>query len=57
MVIGLWPGSRKHEVTGLLPRMLQAGLILTKLINNVRFLVSCAPSIDRSLIEEHRIAE
>ena len=51
LTIGLWPGSRRHEVNGLLPMMLQAGGQLIDSLKEIRFLVSCAPSIDLSLIE------
>jgi lipid-A-disaccharide synthase len=49
-VVALLPGSRDREVQGLLPIMLQAGRMLQAQIGPVRFLISCAPSIDMTLV-------
>jgi lipid-A-disaccharide synthase len=49
-VVALLPGSRDREVQGLLPIMLQAGRMLQSQIGPVRFLISCAPSIDMTLV-------
>jgi len=49
-VIGFLPGSRVSEVRSLLPIMLRAGQQLQHKMNQARFLISCAPSIDVHLI-------
>lgn len=51
-VIGLLPGSRKKEITRLLPALLDAALLIHKKITEVRFMVSLAPSVDRTLVED-----
>jgi lipid-A-disaccharide synthase len=48
--IALLPGSRRQEVQRLLPEMLQAAKILQNYNKNLRFILSCAPSIDHSII-------
>ncbi len=50
-VIGLLPGSRDKEVKRHLPVMVKAAHILSKRIDNVKFLISLAPSIEISLME------
>jgi lipid-A-disaccharide synthase len=50
-VIGFLPGSRVSEVRSLLPIMLQAGQCLKDRIKNIRFILSCAPSIDSALMQ------
>lgn len=50
--IGLLPGSREEEVRRLLPNMLQAAEILQHRNPHIRFAISCAPSIDKALIED-----
>ncbi len=50
-VIGLLPGSRKKEITRLLPVLLNAGRLIHREITDVRFMVSLAPSVDRNLVE------
>lgn len=50
--IALMPGSRRDEVRRLLPTMLEAAQILQRNNPQLRFLVSCAPSIDVGLIQE-----
>ena len=50
-VIGLVPGSRENEIIKLLPIMLDAVDILKQKLNNVRFVISRAPSVERELIE------
>ena len=56
-VIGLLPGSRDTEVQRLLPIMLKAAALLRKKSGDIRFVVSCAPSVDRgdlmNLIDHH----
>lgn len=59
-LIGFLPGSRASEVRSLLPIMLQAGQRLKDKMKNVRFVISCAPSIDaaliRSILDEYPLA-
>ncbi|MFC1811259.1 lipid-A-disaccharide synthase [Thermodesulfobacteriota bacterium] len=50
-VIGLLPGSRDREIARHLPVMLDAAMILSKRIKNVRFVVSIAPSVERKYVE------
>jgi len=58
-VIGFLPGSRVSEVRSLLPLMLQAGRRLQDKMTNLRFVVSCAPSINdaliRSILNDHQL--
>lgn len=51
LVIGLLPGSRTGEIKGLLPRMLDAAMLLEKKFDEIRFLLSCAPSIKKEFIQ------
>jgi lipid-A-disaccharide synthase len=57
-VIGLLPGSRDREIAKLLPVMLQSARILLERGENMKFIVSVAPSITRksveTIVEEHR---
>lgn len=50
-VIGLIPGSREKEVTTLLPVMLEAAAIVKQRLPSARFMVSCAESIDETLVK------
>jgi lipid-A-disaccharide synthase len=50
-VVGLFPGSRDREVASLLPVMLQAAHQLREKMDSVRFMVSCAASIDPATIQ------
>lgn len=50
--IALLPGSREQEVRRLLPEMLQAVRILQNRNKNISFILSCAPSIDDSIIHD-----
>jgi lipid-A-disaccharide synthase len=50
--IALMPGSRHDEVERLLPAMLEASRIVQRNDEHIRILVSCAPSIDSTLINE-----
>ncbi len=50
-VVGLFPGSRDREVASLLPVMLQAAGQLRQNLESVRFIVSCAASIDPASIQ------
>ena len=51
MPVILLPGSRKHEITQLLPAMLEAASLLKKENDKVGFYLPVASGIDRSLIE------
>ncbi|MDP8213040.1 MAG: lipid-A-disaccharide synthase [Candidatus Zapsychrus exili] len=53
LTIGILPGSRKKEIETLLPIMLNSAKILSQKYNNIQFIISKAPTIDRSLIDEH----
>lgn len=51
-VIGLLPGSREKEVTTLLPIMLAAARRIRRQLPAIRFLVSCAASIDAPMVAD-----
>jgi lipid-A-disaccharide synthase len=51
-IVGLLPGSREKEVTGLLPVMMAAAGRLAALDGELSFIVSVAPSMDPGLIEK-----
>ncbi|MBW2012111.1 MAG: lipid-A-disaccharide synthase, partial [Deltaproteobacteria bacterium] len=50
-VIGLLPGSRDKEISRHLPEMIGAANILSKRKKNIKFIISVAPSAERSLVE------
>ncbi|MCP4688253.1 MAG: lipid-A-disaccharide synthase [Desulfobacterales bacterium] len=50
-VIGLLPGSRGGEIARLLPIMLDAARLLADQTDRVKFLISVAPSVDRSALK------
>jgi len=50
-IVGMLPGSRKTEIIRHLPVMLDAAGLIRRRIGEVRFLVSVAPSADRSYME------
>lgn len=56
-IIGLFPGSRDHEVRQLLPIMLEAARLMARRLPDLHFLVSVAPDIDvqkvRLLVRNH----
>jgi lipid-A-disaccharide synthase len=58
--IALMPGSRGDEVRRLLPSMLEAAQIMQRNNPHIRFLISCAPSIDvrliQQIIDRHRVS-
>jgi lipid-A-disaccharide synthase len=54
-IVGLLPGSRDREVNRLLPLMLKAAAMLQKKLGAIRFVVSCAPTIDREML--HSLAD
>jgi lipid-A-disaccharide synthase len=51
-IVGLFPGSRDHEVRRLLPIMLDAGLLMVRRLGDLHFLVSVAPDIDRQEVQQ-----
>lgn len=51
-VIGLLPGSRDKEVARHLPKMLSAADRLTRRNRDLKFLISLAPTVRRSFIDE-----
>jgi lipid-A-disaccharide synthase len=50
--IGFLPGSREGEITRHLPVMLKSVQILNQRQKDLKFLISLAPSLERSLIEK-----
>lgn len=50
-VIGLLPGSRKGEVTRLLPIMLQSAQIIAEEMPAARFVIPAAPGLDRNHLD------
>jgi lipid-A-disaccharide synthase len=50
-LVGLLPGSRREEVTRLLPAMLQAAEQLAAADGRRRFALALAPSVDRAQVE------
>ena len=48
--IGLLPGSRDREVSRLLPPMLKAASLLSNRLAEAKFVVSCAPTIEKKMI-------
>lgn len=51
-VIGLLPGSRDREIARHLPVMLDAAEILLRRIENINFVISLAPGVERKYVEE-----
>jgi lipid-A-disaccharide synthase len=51
-VVSLLPGSRDREVAKHLPVMIQAANLLGQRLNGLKFMVSCAPSARRRMLEE-----
>lgn len=56
-LVGLVPGSRKQEIERMLPVMTQAAKILSQRIPNLRFVVSCAPSLEPEFLRAHMNAD
>lgn len=50
-LIGLLPGSRRHEIDYMLPIMLQAAQQIRRSIPTVQFVLPLAPTLRRSLVE------
>ncbi len=51
--VALLPGSRKREITHLLPDMLEAGKILQSTIVDVQFVLPVAPTLDQAFIQRY----
>jgi lipid-A-disaccharide synthase len=56
-LIGLLPGSRRKEITALLPDFLAAATLLAKRQPNLTFLVPQAPTVDRELLDAQGLGE
>lgn len=56
-VVGLLPGSRRKEVTALLPDFLAAAGRIAAVHPQTTFLLPQAPTISRSLLEQHGLAK
>jgi lipid-A-disaccharide synthase len=52
MTVCLLPGSRDGEVSRLLPAMLRAARLLKNRCPGIQFLLSCAPTIDRKVLQQ-----
>jgi len=50
-VIGLLPGSRRHEVERVLPMMREAAALIERRHPGARFVVAQAPTVDRAAID------
>ena len=50
--VGILPGSRKREITGLLPIFAQAATLLAKQFPDLEFVLPVAPGMDRGLITD-----
>jgi lipid-A-disaccharide synthase len=48
-VVALLPGSRRNELTQILPTLIEAALLMSKRVPGVQFLVARAPSLDDEL--------
>jgi lipid-A-disaccharide synthase len=51
-IISLFPGSRTKEVSIHLPIMLKSAILLHRKLPHLRFMISCAPSIQTSQLEQ-----
>ena len=52
-VVGLFPGSRKSEVTRLFPIILQSAASLAEQQPDIQFITPIASTLDRSLLDEY----
>ena len=52
-VVGLLPGSRHHEVVGVLPAMRDAAAEVLRTAPGTRFVLGLAPTIERELVAHH----
>jgi lipid A disaccharide synthetase len=50
-VVGLLPGSRRQEITQILPVQLEAAAIIHHRVPGVQFLLALAPTVDREQVE------
>jgi len=50
-VVALLPGSRRNELTEILPTLAEAAVLISKRVPGVQFLVARAPSLDDGLFE------
>ena len=50
--VGILPGSRKREITGLLPIFARAATLLARQFTNLEFVLPVAPGMDRNLITD-----
>ena len=51
-VIGLLPGSRDREIASHLPVMLDAAQILLRKMKNIKFIISLAPDMEKTYVED-----
>lgn len=51
-IIGILPGSRSHEITQILPRLLQCAQQLNEKRDDLVFCVPIAPSLDKKLVNK-----
>jgi lipid-A-disaccharide synthase len=56
LVLGLLPGSRRHEIDRLLPAMVAAARAIAGRYPAARFVLGRAPSVERSLVQRHLAA-
>jgi lipid A disaccharide synthetase len=52
-IIGLLPGSRKHEVSHLMPTLLDSARRIHREVKNAQFVVGVAPSISLDMMREY----
>lgn len=55
-LVGLLPGSRRKEIAALLPDFLAAAALMAEQHPKLTFLLPLAPTIDRSLLDNHGLA-
>jgi lipid-A-disaccharide synthase len=56
-IIALLPGSRRAEVTHLLPMLLRAATVINRRVPGTQFLLAAAPNLDRAVLERMLEAE
>jgi lipid-A-disaccharide synthase len=56
-IIGLLPGSRRQEVTHLLPTLLDSARLLAQKVPDAQFIISVAPSISQERMAEYLVAQ
>jgi lipid-A-disaccharide synthase len=52
-VVGLLPGSRRQEITRMLPAMREAAAEIVRAVPATRFVLGLAPTIERALVTRH----